>query len=119
MVSPQHLRRYVGFCRDYCPYYSPSEVLWMPRYDEVDWDQAACRGTIYTDLLYSVEEQRSIMQYEYINALRSICGQCPIWEECLTYAMENESYGVWGGMTSIEGYLCVTLNAIRVRGREL
>ena len=74
----------------------------MPRYDEVDWDQAACRGTIYTDLFYSVEEQRSILQYEYINALRAICGQCPIWKECLTYAMENEQYGVWGGMTSIE-----------------
>lgn len=74
----------------------------MPRYDEVDWDQAACQGTIYTDLFYSVEEQRSIMQYEYINALRSICGQCPIWKECLTYAMEHEQYGVWGGMTSIE-----------------
>lgn len=74
----------------------------MPEYGEIDWDDAACRGTIYTDLFYSVEEQRSILQYEYINALRSVCARCPIWSICLTYAMEHEDYGVWGGMTSVE-----------------
>ena len=76
----------------------------MPRYDEVDWEDAACRGTIYTDLFYSVEEQRSILQYEYINALRSVCARCAIWSACLSYAIENEQYGVWGGMTSVERY---------------
>ena len=74
----------------------------MPKYDEIDWDLAACKESIYTDLFYSVEEQRSILQYEYINALRQICGQCPIFKECLTYAFEHEDYGVWGGMTSLE-----------------
>lgn len=74
----------------------------MPEYSEVKWDQAECRGTIYTELFYLIEEQRSLMQYEYINALRSICARCPIWSSCLSYALEHESYGVWGGMTSIE-----------------
>ena len=74
----------------------------MPQYDEVKWEEAACRDFIYTDLFYTVEEQRSILQYEYINALRSICARCPIWAECLKYALENEQYGVWGGMTSVE-----------------
>jgi hypothetical protein len=73
----------------------------LPKYDQIDWDNAACRG-VYTDLFYSVEEERSIMQYHYINALRSICSACPLWKECLTYAFENERYGVWGGLTSIE-----------------
>jgi WhiB family redox-sensing transcriptional regulator len=74
----------------------------MPKYGEVDWDQAECKGSIYTDLFYTVEEQRSILQYEYINALRSVCARCPLWATCLTYAMEHEDYGVWGGMTSVE-----------------
>jgi WhiB family redox-sensing transcriptional regulator len=74
----------------------------MPKYGEIDWEQAACRDYIYTDLFYTVEEQRSILQYEYINALRSVCARCPLWAECLKYAMENEQYGVWGGMTSVE-----------------
>jgi WhiB family redox-sensing transcriptional regulator len=74
----------------------------MPEYNEVKWQQAACQGTAYTDLFYLIEEQRSLMQYQYINALRSICARCPIWADCLKYAMEHESYGVWGGLTSVE-----------------
>ena len=74
----------------------------MPKYEEVKWEKAACRGSVYTDVFYSVEEERSIAAYEYINALRSICAACPIWASCLSYAMENETYGVWGGMTSME-----------------
>lgn len=74
----------------------------MPKYDEVKWEKAACRGSIHTDLFYSVEEERSIMAYDYINAVRTICASCPIWKECLAYAFENEIYGVWGGLTSHE-----------------
>jgi len=74
----------------------------MPEYGEINWDNAECKGSVYTDLFYTVEEQRSILQYEYINALRSICARCPIWAECLSYAIQNEQYGVWGGMTSME-----------------
>jgi hypothetical protein len=75
----------------------------LPKYDEINWDNAECRALqIPTDLFYSVEEERSIMQYEYINSLRSICTACPLWKECLTYAFEHEDYGVWGGLTSVE-----------------
>lgn len=74
----------------------------MPKYKEVNWLEASCRGSVYTDIFYSVEEERSISAYDYINALRAICLSCPIWKDCLTYAMENEQYGVWGGLTSIE-----------------
>jgi hypothetical protein len=75
----------------------------LPKYEQVNWDKAECREAgIPTDLFYSVEEERSILQYEYINSLRSICTACPIWKDCLTYAFENENYGVWGGLTSVE-----------------
>ena len=73
----------------------------MPIYSQINWDEAACKDT-YTDLFYSVEEERSILQYDYINALRSICTACPLWKECLTYGFEHEIYGVWGGLTSVE-----------------
>jgi hypothetical protein len=75
----------------------------LPKYDEINWDNAECKAlAIPTDLFYSVEEERSIMQYEYINSLRSICTACPLWKACLTYAFEHEDYGVWGGLTSVE-----------------
>lgn len=73
----------------------------MPKYGEVNWEKANCKE-IYTDLFYRVEEERSVVAYDNINALRTVCAACPIWKDCLTYAMENEDYGMWGGMTSIE-----------------
>lgn len=76
----------------------------MSKYNEIDWGKAACRESVYTDIFYNVEEERSLVAYEYINALRTICLACPIWKTCLTYAMEHEDYGVWGGMTSIERF---------------
>jgi hypothetical protein len=74
----------------------------MPKYGEIDWDQAACKGSELTDLFYSVEEARNLVQYEYINALRSICMTCPIWKDCLSYGFQYEDYGVWGGLTTQE-----------------
>jgi hypothetical protein len=76
----------------------------LSEYNEIDWGKAACRESVYTDIFYNVEEERSLVAYEYINALRTICLACPIWKTCLTYAMEHEDYGVWGGMTSIERF---------------
>lgn len=73
----------------------------MPKYSEVDWEQAACKG-VETETFYWVEESRNKEAYEYIDAVRSICSRCPIWSTCLEYALQHEQYGVWGGMTSLE-----------------
>lgn len=73
----------------------------MPKYEEVNWDLAECAG-LYTDLFYDIEEERSAKAYQYINAVRSVCARCPLWQTCLAYAFQNEKYGVWGGMTSLE-----------------
>ena len=75
----------------------------MPKYTEVNWEDAECRQLeVHTDLFYDIEEQRSVDAYDHINAVRSICVSCPIWKDCLAYAFQNENYGMWGGMTSIE-----------------
>jgi WhiB family redox-sensing transcriptional regulator len=73
----------------------------MPEYRQVNWDEAECRE-FDTELFYRVEEERNQSAYQYINAVRSICGRCPIQKECLSYAFGNEDYGVWGGLTSLE-----------------
>jgi hypothetical protein len=49
-----------------------------------------------------VEENRRINDWIDIGILRRICGGCPIYKECLSYALGNENYGVWGGMTTNE-----------------
>lgn len=73
----------------------------MPKYTEVDWEKAECLG-MDTDLFYRIEEERNSTAYQYINAVRSICGRCPIQMDCLSYAFGNENFGVWGGLTSLE-----------------
>jgi WhiB family redox-sensing transcriptional regulator len=73
----------------------------MPKYTEVNWELAECQG-VETDLFYRIEEERNSTAYKYINAVRSICGRCPIQRDCLAYAFENETFGVWGGLTSME-----------------
>lgn len=36
-------------------------------------------------------------------AAQLVCGECPVREECLVWAMErNEKHGVWGGLTAEE-----------------
>ncbi len=75
----------------------------MPKYTEVNWEDAECkRLEIHTDLFYDIEEQRSVNAYDHINSVRSICVSCSIWKDCLAYAFQNENYGMWGGMTSQE-----------------
>jgi len=73
----------------------------LPRYEQVDWSKAECWG-LNTDLFYTVEEERNIKAYNYINAVRSICGKCAIQRDCLAYGFAHEQYGVWGGMTTLE-----------------
>ena len=73
----------------------------MPRYTEVKWEEANCKGAP-TNLFYMVEENRRHADWIDVGILRTICGGCPIYKKCLAYALEHETYGVWGGMTSNE-----------------
>lgn len=73
----------------------------MPRYSEINWDKANCKGAP-TNLFYMVEENRKHSTWIDVGILRTICGGCPIQKKCLAYALEHEIYGVWGGMTTQE-----------------
>ena len=74
----------------------------MPEYAEVDWKKGACAG-FDTHLFYKIEEDRTnVVKLLKIDFFRVLCTGCPIWKDCLSYAAENEKYGVWGGMTSLE-----------------
>lgn len=80
----------------------------MPRYDEINWSRAACDGAP-TNLFYIIEEDKRVINLVGYEPTRRICGTCPIWKECLNYAMANEGYGMWGGLISKER------NALRKR----
>lgn len=67
-------------------------------YYNVDWEQAACRGSD-TESFY-VENAGKARQLNPI--LRRICGGCPILGECAAHAIKHERFGFWGGLTAAE-----------------
>lgn len=60
------------------------------------WRQrAACRG-VDPDIFYPVSDEDA-------EDAKAICGQCPVQELCLDWALTNrEKEGVWGGATERE-----------------
>lgn len=66
------------------------------RYNDVPWGAAACKG-VWTPLFFPKQGE-----YENLSELKTICEGCPILEECREYAIWNESYGFWGGMTAAD-----------------
>lgn len=41
-------------------------------------------------------------EYEKIREAKSFCKQCGSGDECLSFAIETNSQGIWGGMTDNE-----------------
>lgn len=38
-----------------------------------------------------------------VEAARNVCSRCPVWMDCLDFALDNDiEFGVWGGMTPAE-----------------
>lgn len=68
------------------------------RYDDVDWEQAACRG-IGSDMFFIDDNN---VARTYMPTIRRICSGCPILSDCAEYAIWNEMFGVWAGMTRDE-----------------
>ena len=60
------------------------------------WRQrSACRG-VDPDIFYPATDEEA-------GEAKAICGQCPVREPCLEYALANrERDGVWGGATERE-----------------
>lgn len=64
----------------------------------IDWSMANCAGH-NTDFFYANNGRES----DPYMVKRLVCGECPIREACLEYALENaERWGIWGGATPKE-----------------
>ena len=69
-------------------------------YGEIDWKKAACRG-MDTEWFYTPMSELLSQGISY-RTLRRVCFSCPIWEECLKYAVQEQPYGFWGGLSEEE-----------------
>lgn len=69
-------------------------------YLQVNWGKAACEG-LPTEMFYKIEE-KNVRKIVDMKIFRDVCATCPIWADCLGYAVRSEDWGVWGGMTTEE-----------------
>jgi hypothetical protein len=57
----------------------------------MDFQNPACAG-INTDMFYS-----DTGTVEYESTLKEICLSCPVYDDCLEWAMAKETHGFWAG----------------------
>ncbi len=74
--------------------FSPIKEVWR--------DRAACKGMPIDVFYFESDEENRNLKKETEKA-KSYCKQCPVAEQCLSYALnEDIKFGVWGGFTSRE-----------------
>jgi WhiB family redox-sensing transcriptional regulator len=63
-----------------------------------DWSQfAACRSAD-PELFFPVSALGSALRQ--VAEAKAVCSPCPVWQECLTFALATrQAHGVWGGMS--------------------
>lgn len=62
------------------------------------WKQANCANE---DIEVFFPEEPSTRVANTLKA-KALCNSCPIQQQCLDYALQNEDHGIWGGMTAAE-----------------
>ena len=64
--------------------------------DDIDMDQAACK-TADPELFFTDAKET-----DKVAEAKSYCGVCPVVLQCLTHALKNDEFGIWGGTTMPE-----------------
>jgi len=73
---------------------NPAELLSQLHVPTEILDNGACVGA--EPEIFDGENEKSVM------TAKQICKGCPVQQNCLAWAIDNETYGVWGGTTPEE-----------------
>lgn len=67
--------------------------------EDLEWqDLAVCKG-VKTNKFYDDYESDEQTAFQ----IDQMCLSCPVMNACLTYGMENNEWGVWGGIFLTSG----------------
>jgi WhiB family redox-sensing transcriptional regulator len=65
--------------------------------DESWKQEALCKNL--TQFFYLENKGKGFSQQRKIDKMHELCTKCPVSEQCLKYALDNEEeYGYWGGI---------------------
>ena len=78
-----------------------------------EWQaKSLCRGSDTPEIFFP-----SPGDTEALKAAKSTCGKCPVIQDCLLYALENnERYGIWGGKSTRERLLILRAKRMIEKG---
>ncbi|MEE2768025.1 MAG: WhiB family transcriptional regulator [Actinomycetota bacterium] len=77
-------------------------MSWSLTYREWQY-RAACRGPLSMEFYPPATGERRDQKQSREERAKSICGNCPVNQECLDYALTGrELHGIWGGTTETE-----------------
>lgn len=77
------------------------------------WQDLAACLTEDPDLFFPASTREEGAALRQIEAAKAVCARCPVVEECLREALDNDEQGVWGGLSEGER---LTLKRGRTRG---
>lgn len=66
------------------------------------WHERAACGALAKDgdAIYFIESRSGRAHAKALREAQKLCGPCPVWKECLVWAITNEEqHGIWGGMS--------------------
>ncbi|GAB3863229.1 WhiB family transcriptional regulator [Nocardioides maradonensis] len=67
---------------------------------EINWARdAACRTTGISPRLQRALADRFFADHRPTVDIQRCCKACPVREQCLQFALENDEEGYWGGMS--------------------
>lgn len=80
---------------------------------EQHWQQrAACRGPQSMVFFPPPHFERKDDKLERENKAKSICAQCSVQDDCLSYAVSiREHHGIWGGLNEQERRILLQASA--------
>ena len=68
--------------------------------EHLEWqDLALCDGTMETNMFYDFYESDE----QVAKVVDEVCLSCPVMAQCLSRGMENNEWGVWGGVYLVSG----------------
>lgn len=83
-----------------------SATDFLATHDFPDWHQHALCSDKPQEWFFGGEEQegkkrhRPTLNMAEVRRAQMICAQCPVMQECLTWALvRHEEFGIWGGTT--------------------
>ena len=75
----------------------------VQRHPEVWQLKAACRGPHAAVFFPPSQFERKDERVDREQRAKLICGQCPVRQPCLEYALRiREPHGIWGGLNEVE-----------------